>query len=97
MCVRVCALIVSCVLPWSLTGVQVFFILPFFLVGCGGVLLFDGLQIYQYYEVEKEDKEPNVYIVDKAQDPLPEIHKEDKYIVVEFSGAIASGLFYVSC
>lgn len=73
--------------------------MPSFLIGCGGVLLFNGLQIYDYYKIEKEHDEDEVFvsIEDLAQLHFPpRIHGDDSYIVVEFSGAIASGLFYVS-
>ena len=83
-------------------SIQIHFFLPIFLISCGGILVFNGLQIHEYYKTEEHDKHQDVFVrvVDVAQsrinDDTPRIHGDDNYIVVEFAGAIASGFFYVS-
>ena len=76
----------------------------------GGILFFNGLQIFQYYQIEEDEgslgKEVVVYVVDLAIQQQAnnmtgcltdvDIHDDDKFIPIEFAGVIASVFFYVS-
>ena len=65
--------------------------LPIYLVGAGGVLLFDGLQIYAHYrrnDFSVECRDTNLGRVD--------IHDGDRYIPVEFAGVVTCIVCHVS-
>ena len=95
----------SVVVLVSLTLYEVFILLPAFLIGAGGVLFYDGLQIYEHYESrEGSDNDLVVILLDTYQTirsqvdihSWVDIHNEDKFVPIEFSGVLASVLFYVS-
>ena len=48
---------------------QVFFILPFFMVAAGGILFFNGLQIYGYYQIRDiaDDLPENLGLYDNVR------------------------------
>lgn len=63
---------------------------PLFLVSLGAVVLIDGLGIYAFFT-----EDINISISDsRAQGN--DILEEEKYIPIEFAGAVASAVFYVS-
>ena len=69
-------------------------ILPFFLVGAGGTLMFDAFYIYTYYQ----SREGNVpYIICSERGDLfgLDIHGDQNFVPVEFAGAVTTVLFYV--
>ena len=89
----------SVVVLVSLTLCEVFILLPAFLIGAGGVLFYDGLQIYEHYESrEGSDNDLVVILLDTYQTihSRVDIYNEDKFVPIEFSGVLASVLFYVS-
>ena len=78
-----------------------FLLLPPFLVGAGGVLLFDGLLIYErFVGVEilgTTPPQPAVILLDQYQQIYGiDILNQDRFAVVELVGALLTVLFYVS-
>lgn len=73
-----------------LHNLQAFMFAPLFLVSLGAVVLIDGLGIYAFFT-----EDINISISDsRAQGN--DILEEEKYIPIEFAGAVASAVFYVS-
>ena len=68
-------------------------ILPFFLVGAGGTLMFDAFYIYTYYQRREGN---NVYVICQAFIDGVDIHGDQNFVPVEFAGAVTAVLFYVS-
>lgn len=73
-------------------------ILPFFLVGAGGTLMFDAFYIYTFYQSRANNQ---LYIVcseavDFFGDGGIDIHGDQAFVPVEFAGAMTAVLFYVS-
>jgi hypothetical protein len=77
---------------------QLHVFLPLFLIGCGGVLMVDGIAIYDYLTEDQNSK----FLV--CRDVLvngrfagrPDIHGDGKHIPVEFAGALTAVVFFVS-
>ena len=85
---------------------QLHLFLPFFLIGAGGVLLVNGLAIYEYFTEEsntflvcRDALRNNTIPLDMGSrfDTKEDIHGDSRHIVIEFTGALASVTFYVSC
>lgn len=70
-------------------------ILPFFLVGAGGTLMFDAFYIYTFYQNRANNP---VYITcsEKFDHLGLDIHGDQSFAPVEFAGAVTAVLFYVS-
>lgn len=66
------------------------------MVSVGAVLFFNGLYIYAFH---RANGDVNVLCLDlriNINMVAMDIHQEHRYIMLEFAGAIASVLFYVS-
>ena len=71
--------------------------MPFFTASVGAVLYINGLLIYTFYQnLATSPNTANVVYIDTRASPLVDIHAEQKYITIEFSGALTSLAFYVS-
>ena len=80
---------------------QLHMFLPMYLVGVGGVLMVNGVAIYDFL-TENDTK----FLICRDALPPPisnscespeDIHGDANYIPVEFAGALASVVFFVSC
>ncbi len=76
-------------------SVQGSLFLPFFLIGAGAVLFFNGSIIYVFYQRQSN---VNLICIDNlAVSNLPyHIHREFRFVPIEFAGVVMSSLFYVS-
>ena len=81
---------------------QLHMLVPLFLIGVGGVLMVDGVAIYDYMLNDNSRK----FLVCRdalANNSLTwfseveDIPGEAKYIPIEFAGAAATLVFHVSC
>lgn len=77
---------------------------PAYLVSVGAVLFFNGLLIYTFYQVDNSNSmingtvDVNLMCRDVRSNTsieLTDIHSEQKYITIEFAGALESVAFYV--
>ena len=80
---------------------QAFFFAPAFLLSLGAVLFFDGLSIYQYYQISdgaSSNGSVNIQCLDLRfhNETVGDVNGEDFYITIEFAGALTSVVFYVS-
>lgn len=88
------------------------FFAPLFLVSLGGVLFFNGLQLYLFYLMNIDEgsavgsasgslgssnsSDINLLCIDVRASGQNDIFDEEKYILMEFVGALTSVLFFVS-
>ena len=74
---------------------QLHVFLPLYLIGVGGVLMVDGVAIYDYLT---EDPSKKFLMCRDILNPRdrPDIHGDSKHIPVEFAGALTAVVFYVS-
>lgn len=78
--------------------------MPGYLVSVGAVLFLNGLLIYTFYQVDDNNSmfnstlDVNLQCTDVRSNTTIEftdIHREQKYIAIEFAGALESVAFYV--
>lgn len=75
---------------------QLHVFLPLFLIGCGGVLMVDGVAIYDYLTEDQNKKFLVCRDVLVSSTGTQDIHGDSKHIPVEFAGALTAVVFYVS-
>ena len=80
---------------------------PLFLVSLGVVLFLNGLQLYAFFLTNSSDEgsaigssdnstDINLFCVDARANGQNEIFGEERYVLIEFVGALVSVLFFVS-
>lgn len=83
---------------------QVFLVVPAYMVSVGAILFLDGLLIYTFYQVDDNINSVNgslnlnIRCTDVRSNTsleLTDINDEQKYIPIEFAGLLESVAFYV--
>lgn len=83
---------------------QVFLVVPAYMVSVGAILFLNGLLIYTFYQVEDSNSSVNrtlgvnllcTDVRSNTSIALMDIHREQKYISIEFAGTLESVAFYV--
>lgn len=80
---------------------------PLFLVSLGVVLFLNGLQLYAFFLTNSSDEgsaigslgnstDVNIFCMDVRASGQNEIFGEERYVLIEFVGALVSVLFFVS-